>query len=78
MYRFATNEGLDLDELRARLRKMTDEQLVRFGKAARVSGAEPTAREGGVDPAIRQSNRWVKGSSLERRIQRIISKAVFA
>ena len=35
MYRFARNEEIDLDELRTRLRKMTDEDLLRFGKAAR-------------------------------------------
>jgi hypothetical protein len=35
LYRFARNEGIDMDELRAQLRKMTDEDLVRFGKAAR-------------------------------------------
>jgi hypothetical protein len=35
VYRFARNEGIDLDELRARLRKMNDDQLIRFGKAAR-------------------------------------------
>ena len=34
MYRFASNEGLDLEELRTRLRKMSDEELIRFGKAA--------------------------------------------
>jgi hypothetical protein len=35
MYRFARNEEIDLEELRTRLRKMTDEDLLRFGKAAR-------------------------------------------
>ena len=35
MYRFARDEEIDLNELRARLRKMTDEDLLRFGKAAR-------------------------------------------
>ena len=35
MYRFARNEEIDLNELRARLRKMSDEDLLRFGKAAR-------------------------------------------
>jgi hypothetical protein len=34
MYRF-TQDGVDLDELRARLRKMTDEELIRRGKAGR-------------------------------------------
>ena len=35
MYRFARNEEIDLRELRAWLRKMSDEDLLRFGKAAR-------------------------------------------
>jgi hypothetical protein len=34
MYRF-TQGTIDLDELRARLRKMTDAELIAFGKAAR-------------------------------------------
>jgi hypothetical protein len=34
VYQF-TNDGIDLEELRARLRKMTDAELLRFGKAAR-------------------------------------------
>jgi hypothetical protein len=34
MYRF-TQDAIDLDELRARLRKMTDAELIAFGKAAR-------------------------------------------
>jgi len=35
MYRFATNGPVDLDELRDRFRRMSDEQLLAFGKAAR-------------------------------------------
>jgi hypothetical protein len=35
LYRFAREEEIDLDELRTRLRKTTDEDLLRFGKAAR-------------------------------------------
>jgi hypothetical protein len=35
MYRFACNNGFDVEELRTRLRKMNDEDLLRFGKAAR-------------------------------------------
>jgi hypothetical protein len=34
MYRF-TQDAIDVDELRARLRKMTDAELIAFGKAAR-------------------------------------------
>jgi hypothetical protein len=30
-----TSEAVDMDELRARLRKMTDADLIAFGKAAR-------------------------------------------
>ena len=35
MYLFATDGPLDVEAYRARLRKMTDAQLFRFGKAAR-------------------------------------------
>jgi len=35
MYRFATNSPVDLDELRERFQRMTDDQLLAFGKAAR-------------------------------------------
>jgi hypothetical protein len=35
MYRFATNSPIDVDELRERFRRITDEQLLAFGKAAR-------------------------------------------
>ena len=34
MYQF-TNDGIDVEELRARLQKMSDAELLRFGKAAR-------------------------------------------
>lgn len=34
MYRF-TQDAIDLDELRARLRNMTDAELLAFGKSAR-------------------------------------------
>jgi hypothetical protein len=36
MYRFARNEDIDLEELRTRLCKMTDEQLLRFGEGGRL------------------------------------------
>jgi hypothetical protein len=35
MCRFATDGPLDVEAFRARLRKMTDAQLLRYGKAAR-------------------------------------------
>jgi hypothetical protein len=35
MYRFATDAPIDVEEFRARLQKMTDAQLLRYGKAAR-------------------------------------------
>jgi hypothetical protein len=35
MYRFATDAPIDLDEFRARLRKMTDAELLRYGRAGR-------------------------------------------
>jgi len=31
----AIQEGIDLEQLRTRLRKMSDTELIRFGKAAR-------------------------------------------
>jgi hypothetical protein len=45
MYRFARDEEIDLDELRTRLRKMTDEDLLRFGKAARFMCRDKSPRE---------------------------------
>ena len=35
VYRFAQNEPLDIEQLRSRLRKMTDAALLGFGRAAR-------------------------------------------
>ena len=35
MYDFAGENELDLEALRARLRRMTDRELLRFGKSAR-------------------------------------------
>jgi hypothetical protein len=35
MYRFATEGPINIEEFRARLRKMTDAELLRDGKAAR-------------------------------------------
>jgi hypothetical protein len=34
VYRFASNEPTNADEVRTRLRKISDEQLLRFGRAA--------------------------------------------
>jgi hypothetical protein len=45
MYRFARNDGIDLDELRTRLRKMTDDDLLRFGKAARFMCRDKSPRQ---------------------------------
>ena len=45
MYRFARNEEIDLDELRTRLRKMTDEDLLRFVKAARFMCRDKSPRQ---------------------------------
>lgn len=36
MYRFACSNGPDVDELRERLRGMSDQELLRFGTAAKV------------------------------------------
>jgi hypothetical protein len=35
MHEIEIREGVDLEELRERLRQMTDKQLLRFGKTAR-------------------------------------------
>ena len=35
MYRFATDSPLDVEEFRARLRKMSDSELLKTGKAAK-------------------------------------------
>jgi hypothetical protein len=43
--RFARNEGIDLEELRTRLRKMNDEELIRFGKAARSMCRDKAPRQ---------------------------------
>ena len=46
MYRFAYSDGkIYLDELRTRLRKMSDEDLLRFGKAARFMCRDKSPRE---------------------------------
>jgi|HubBroStandDraft_1064217.scaffolds.fasta_scaffold356463_2 hypothetical protein len=42
MYRVATDAPIDLEEYRARLRKMRSAELIRFGKAARYM-CSPTA-----------------------------------
>jgi hypothetical protein len=42
MYRFATDAPIDVEEFRVRLRKMTDAQFLRYGKAARYM-CSPTA-----------------------------------
>jgi hypothetical protein len=47
MYKFATDSPLDVEEFRARLRKMTNAQLLRYGKAARYM-CSPTAYFGKV------------------------------
>jgi hypothetical protein len=35
MYTFTSKDGPNLDELRARLRKMTDPELLRYGQASK-------------------------------------------
>jgi hypothetical protein len=35
VYRFATDAPLDVEEFRARLRKMTDAELLKYGRAGR-------------------------------------------
>lgn len=46
MYRFACDEEIDLDELRTRLPRMTDDDLLRprFGKAAQFMGRDKIPR----------------------------------
>jgi len=46
MYRFAYSDGkIDLDELWTRLRKMNDDELLRFGKAARFMCRDKSPRQ---------------------------------
>ena len=45
MYDSARDEGIDLDELRTRLRKISDEDLPRFGKAARSMRQDKSPRQ---------------------------------
>ena len=45
MHRFALDVPVDVEELRERLRKMTDEQLRRFGRAAQYM-CSPAANGG--------------------------------
>jgi hypothetical protein len=45
MYRFARDEGIDLEQLQARLRKMSEDDLVRFGKAARFMCRDKEPRQ---------------------------------
>ena len=45
MYRFARDEEIDLDKLRARLRRMSDEDLLRFGKATRFMCRDKSPRQ---------------------------------
>ena len=45
MYDLAGENGLDLEALRARLRRMTDREMLRFGQAARYM-CSPVANHG--------------------------------
>ena len=58
MYRFARNEEIDLEELRARLRKMTDDDLLHFGKAARFMCRDKSPRQVFVIQAEEARAEW--------------------
>jgi hypothetical protein len=73
MYRF-TQDGVDLDELRARLHKMTDEELIRRGKAGRymlLAASEFRQASSGVfrDPATGDDCGMEEEASPEKRIE---------
>jgi hypothetical protein len=72
LYRFARDEEIDLEELRTRLRKMTDD-LLRFGKAARFMWRDKvhcTSQKGTPDPSQSSSGRseplFIEHGSLGR------------
>ena len=58
MYRFARDEAIDLDELRTRLRKMTDDDFLRFGKAARFMCRDKVRRHVFVVQADEARAEW--------------------
>lgn len=45
MYQFARDDAFDVEEFRERLRKMDDELLVRYGKAARYMASLKDTRQ---------------------------------
>ena len=69
MYDLAGQNELDLDALRARLRRMGERELLRFGQAARCMcspganlGKEPCVRnptEGSVEGMARTATAWM-------------------
>jgi hypothetical protein len=66
MYRFARDDEIDLDELRTRLRKMTDEDLLRFGKAARFMCQDKSAREVFVIQLEEARAEWRRRTSVDK------------
>lgn len=67
MYRFARNDGFDLadlDELRVPLRKMSDDELVRFGKAARFTWRDKSPRQVFVVQLEEARARWRRHPEL--------------
>jgi hypothetical protein len=74
MYGFARNDGIDPDELRPRPRKMTDDDLLRFGKAARFMCRDTIATAGVRDSVggsesgmVTTTIRSVRGNPLQVR-----------
>jgi hypothetical protein len=63
VYRFARDEGIDLEELRTRLRKMTDEDLLRLGEGSSVHVSRQIAPAGVRDSVAGGTSRVAKAES---------------
>jgi hypothetical protein len=66
LYRFARDEEIDLNELRTRLHKMSNEDLVRFGKAARFMFRDKLPRQGVRELSWRKRERNGEGDTTSR------------
>ena len=74
MYRFARNEEIDLCE--PRLRKMTDEDLLRFGKAARFMCRDKSPRQAFVIQLEEARPEWRRVVSRTGAILRRVGLSV--
>lgn len=72
MYRF-TQDTIDLDELRARLRKLTDAELIAFGKSVRymcspAANLDKPPREPFVIQLREAREEWMRRNGSAERI----------